>query len=75
MATVTELQDRVKELEVEVVAAYQKGLNASREFDAEMDTFLVKFMKRDDSSVIVFAIALGLVLAGGIVGYIFRGLA
>lgn len=69
-----ELIEALENAEVRVKDAYLKGIKEAVEFDAEMDTFLVKFMKREDSSVIVFAIALGLVLAGGLIGYLARGI-
>ena len=71
---VAELQGKLKTAEGMVTDAYQKGLDAAIQFDQDMDGFLVKFLRKPYSSVIVFAIALGLVVAGGIVGWYSRGI-
>lgn len=67
-AEVVELRRKLAIAEQMVKDAYNKGLQASREFDSEMDGFLIKFLRRDDSHIIIFAIALGLVSAGFALG-------
>lgn len=74
------LKGKLADAELRVTAAeekakefYMKGMQEARDFDAEMDTFLVKFMKRDDSSFIIFLVVLGLMLASGAIGWFARG--
>jgi len=67
-AQVAELQVKLANAEAMVKEAYAKGMQASREFDEEMDTFLINFLRKPYSHIVIFAVALGLVVAGARIG-------
>lgn len=75
MATKEYLEAKIKTLEEELAGvrsevseAYMDGVKAAREFDAEMDAFLVNFLRKPYSSIVIFAIAGGLLSFGILIG-------
>lgn len=73
--TIEELKAKVAELEMKLAVAlqearvaYTKGMQAAREFDEEMDTFMLKFYKKPYSSVVTFAVVAALMCASGYLG-------
>ena len=64
--TYDELKTALASAESRAAQAYQNGMNAAREFDTEMDGFLINFLRKDYSSIVIFAIAACLIAAGWI---------
>ena len=63
-----ELIEALGNAEVRVKQAYEAGVQAARDFDKDMDGFLVNFLRKDYSSIVIFAIAGGLVSLGILIG-------